>query len=105
VYSLRAGTAEVDVDRHHVRLVDGQRAHGQADVAQLLLDLALRVFVRHEAVAVVSLAEPALLEGTERLAQTLALIEEPYLTPQILDAVRRWRSCKPDEALTCVWAT
>ena len=89
---------EVGVDRHHVRLLDGQRTDRQAYVAQLLLDLTLRVLVRHEAVAVVALAEPPLLEGAERAAQTLALVDEPYLPPQILYTVGRRRPCEADKA-------
>ena len=98
VVHLARHRRQVDVDRVHDRLVDVQTRDGQADVLEAFLDLGLRVVVGHEAVAVVPLAEPPLLEGAERAAEALALIEEPHLPPQILHAVGRRGACQADEA-------
>ena len=88
---------QVDLNRVEDRLVHRQPRHGQADVLQRPLDLALRVRHGLHAEPVIARAKPAVLKGAEGAAEALATVEEPRLAPQILQPVCAGRAGQADE--------
>ena len=88
---------QLDVDRVVDRLLDRQRVDRQADVAQAVLDLLLGIGQRLQAEAVPALREPAVSEGAEGAPQPIALVDEPRLAPEILQAVWVGRPCQADK--------
>ena len=101
---LRGGRRQLDLDRVDDRLADVEvvgQVDRQADVLELVLDLALRVGQRldHcEAGRRGDGLEPAVNERLEREPEPLALIHEPRESPHIFKAPGRGRSGEADVA-------